>query len=76
VRLSVRVRVDPSGSVVSAELESPGPSKYFAELALRAARLWKFEPAKVDGQAVSSEWILRFEFVRTATKVFPVRAAR
>lgn len=76
VKLSVRVRVDPSGSVVGAKLDSPGPSEYFAELALRAARRWKFEPAKVDGQAVSSEWILQFEFVRTATKVFPVRAAR
>jgi len=30
---------------------------------------------RVDARYVSSEWILRFEFGRTATKVFPVRAA-
>ncbi len=75
VRVSVRVRVDPSGSVVGATMDSPGPSKYFANLALQAARRWGFAPAKVDGRHVSSEWILRFEFGRVATKVFPVEAA-
>lgn len=75
VRVSVRVRVDPSGSVVGATFDSPGPSKYFADLALQAARRWSFWPAKVDGRNVSSEWILRFEFERTATKVHPVQAA-
>jgi serine/threonine protein kinase len=34
VKVSVRVRVDPSGSVVDAKLDSAGPSKYFANLAL------------------------------------------
>jgi TonB family protein len=48
VRVGVRVRVDPSGNVVGAKLDSPGPSRYFAQLALRAARRWKFRPAKVD----------------------------
>ena len=75
VRVSVRVRVDPSGSVVEAALDSPGPSKYFADLALGAARRWEFVPPKVDGSNVSSEWSLRFEFAQTATKVFPVQAA-
>ncbi len=75
VRVSVRVRVDPSGSVVGATFDSPGPSKYFAHQALQTARRWRFRPAKVDGRNVSSEWILRFEFERTATKVFPVPAA-
>ena len=75
VRVSVRVRVDPSGSLVGATLDSPGPSKYFANLALQAARRWEFAPAKVDGRHVSSEWILRFEFGRIATQVFPVEAA-
>ena len=73
VRVSVRLRVDPSGSVVGAEIDSPGPSKYFARLALRAARLWEFAAAKVDGQNVSSTWLLRFGFTRTATKVLPVQ---
>jgi TonB family protein len=75
VRVSVRVGVDPFGSVVGATLDSPGPSKYFANLALQAARRWEFRPAEVDGRCVSSEWILRFEFNGTATKAFPVQAA-
>jgi TonB family protein len=75
VRVGVRVAVDPSGSVAGATFDSPGPSKYFADLALQAARRWRFVPAKVDGRNVSSEWILRFEFERTTTKVLPVRAA-
>jgi TonB family protein len=73
VRVSVRVRVAPSGNVAGATLESPGPSKYFAELALQAARRWKFVPAKANGPDLASAWVLRFEFGRTATKVFPVR---
>ena len=75
VRVSVRVAVDPSGSVVGATLDSPGPSKYFANLALQAARRWEFRPAEADGRHVSSERILRFEFKRTATKAFPMQAA-
>ena len=75
VKVSVRVAVDPSGSVVGATLDSPGPSKYFANLALQAARRWEFRPAEADGRDVSSEWILRFEFKRTATKAYSMQAA-
>jgi serine/threonine-protein kinase len=74
VRVSVRVAVDPSGNIVGATLDSSGPSRYFANLALQAARRWEFGAAKVDNRSVPSQWILRFEFERTATKVFPVRA--
>lgn len=73
VRVRVRVRVSPSGSVAGATLDSPGPSRYFAKLALEAARRWKFAPAKADGREVASEWILRFEFGRTGTKLVPVQ---
>ena len=75
VRVAVRVAVDPSGSVTRATLDSPGPSKYFADLALQAARRWRFRPTRVDGRDVASEWILRFRFEKTATKVLPVEAA-
>ena len=75
VRVGVRVHVDPSGSVAGAKLYSPGPSKYFAGLALKAARRWKFDPAQVDGSNVASDWILRFEFGKAGTKAFSVRAA-
>ncbi len=74
VRVGVRVAVDPSGSVVGATFDSPGPSKYFARLAMDAARRWEFAPAKVDGREVASEWILRFEFGRTETRAFPAQA--
>jgi TonB family protein len=75
VKVSVRIRVGLSGSVVGAKLDSRGPSRYFAELALQTAQRWKFGPTKVDGQDVPSEWILNFEFLRTTTKVLPVRVA-
>jgi TonB family protein len=73
VKVSVRVHVNPSGSVTLAELDSAGPSKYFAQLTLEAARRWKFAPAKATHREVADEWILRFEFFRTDTKVVSVR---
>jgi TonB family protein len=71
VKVSVQVSVDTSGNVSQARLVSSGPSKYFANQALTAARRWKFTPAKVNGQALPSEWVLRFQFGRTSTQVFP-----
>lgn len=71
VKVRVRVQVDTSGNVVSAVLDSPGPSKYFARLALEAAQGWKFTPAEAHGQFVASERILSFAFSRTDTKVVP-----
>ena len=75
VKVTVRVRVAPSGNVAEAKLDSTGPSQYFAQLALKAARRWKFVPAKADGQEISGVWLLRFEFGRAGTKVLPVRRA-
>jgi TonB family protein len=75
VRVGVRVRVDGSGKVVGVDLDSAGPSKYFANLAMKAARDWQFAPAKSGGQNTSSEWILRFEFAQDGTKVTPVEKA-
>jgi TonB family protein len=69
VKVIVRVHIDPSGSVTFAELDSAGPSKYFAQLALEAARRWRFAPAKVADREVAEVWILRFEFLRTNTMV-------
>jgi TonB family protein len=71
VKVRVRVGVDQSGNVETAELESSGPSKYFARMALGAAKRWKFKPAKVVGQDIMSNWILRFEFTRDGTTVIP-----
>jgi TonB family protein len=74
VRVAVKVTVDASGNVTEARLDSPASSKYFAKLALQAARDWKFQAPEVEGENVSSEWILRFRFARSGTDVVPVRA--
>jgi TonB family protein len=71
VVVGVGVSVDAYGKVSSAALVSPGPSKYFATLALQASQRWTFTPAKADGQAVPSEWIVRFEFEKTGTRAVP-----
>jgi TonB family protein len=71
VKVSVQVSVNASGDVSQANFVSAGPSKYFADRALTAARRWKFTPPQVDGQAVASEWILRFQFGRASTQVVP-----
>ena len=71
IRISVRVDLDSSGTVTDAEVDSPGPSKYFARLALEAAQAWKFVPPRVGGRNVLSDWILRFEFTKDGTKVLP-----
>ena len=71
VRVSVKVQVSPSGIVVSAEFDSPGPSKYFADLSLKAARRWQFVSPTVDGQNLPSAWLLRFHFTKSETTVQP-----
>jgi TonB family protein len=71
VKVSVQVAVDAAGNVSQAKLVLAGPSKYFSSRALEAARGWKFTPPQVKGQGAPSEWILRFQFGRTGTQVFP-----
>jgi TonB family protein len=70
VAVSVRAQVDPQGDVTNVELDS-SPSKYFADLALKAVRQWKFAPT--NG---ASEWIIRFQFRRGETNVVPERVAK
>jgi TonB family protein len=71
--VKVRVDVDSSGKVKSARLVLPGPSKYFAGLALKAAQKWEFSPPEGRDQKASSTWILRFQFGRASTQVIPTR---
>jgi TonB family protein len=73
VKVTVKVDVDRSGNVEGAELESRGPSKYFARAALQAAQLWRFKPPMVSGRGVLSTWTLRFEFTRGGTTVVPTQ---
>jgi TonB family protein len=72
VNVSVRVSVDASGNVSNATLDSAGPSKYFAKVALQAAQQWKFKPTRNAG---SSAWILQFQFTQAGTEVTPVEVA-
>jgi TonB family protein len=72
VDVRIRVKVDRTGNVSDAQVDSAGGSRYFAKLAQDAARKWKFKPARVDGRAASSVWMLRFEFRKDGAEVTPV----
>ena len=61
--VKIRVAVDAAGNVSDATFDSEGPSKYFANAALKAAQQWKFKP----GQAGS--WALQFRFTRDGAEV-------
>jgi TonB family protein len=71
VEVSIRVNVDPAGAVSDASIESRGRSRYFANLALQAAKSWKFTPAQQNGQPTSSVWLLHFEFRQSGVGVTP-----
>lgn len=71
VRVTVLAHVNPSGNVTEADFTDPGPSKYFADLALKAARRWEFNSPEVNGRSVPSEWQIRFEFTPTGVKASP-----
>jgi TonB family protein len=73
LKVRVKVTVDSSGNVTVAKFDSRGPSRYFAERALRAAQRWTFTPPQIDGKSVLSEWILKFEFQRSGTNVHPAQ---
>ena len=75
VRINVKVHVDESGRVTEAAFEAPGPSQYFADRTLEAAKLWLFAPAKMDGHNVPSDWVLRFEIDPAAINVYPAQTA-
>ncbi len=75
IKVGVRVEVDPSGKVTAAKLKSAGSSKYFANLALKAAERWEFSPLKIDGKPAASVWLLQFRFKRTSIQVSPERVA-
>lgn len=76
IKIGVRVDVDSSGRVTEAKLVSPGPSKYFANLVLRAAQQWEFSPAQVDGQPAASAWMLKFRLRKSSMQVEPQRVKR
>ncbi len=70
IRVSVRVNVDPSGRVVGADIDSPGPSRYFARLSLEAAQKWKFPPSSQD---TGRDFFAHFEFRNSGTRTYATR---
>jgi TonB family protein len=73
IRVRVGVDVDASGSVVEAKFESAGPSKYFSNKTMDAARQWKFAPPQINGRPAASVWVLKFAIGRTSTTVQPTQ---
>ncbi len=69
VRVGVNVHVDAAGNVSEATLQNPGPSKYFADLALNAARQWVFTPPEANGRSVPSDWQIQFHFTQSGVHV-------
>ncbi|HUL17366.1 MAG TPA: protein kinase [Terriglobales bacterium] len=70
VRVSVRVQADAAGRVTNAQLDSQGPSEFFAGKALEAAKRWEFISPEAGGRSAPSEWILRFEFRQSGAKAY------
>ncbi len=75
VIVTIRLVVDEDGNVTGAALESAGPSKYFANKALDAARQWKFKPALSEGRAVPGAWLLHFQFTQSGIDVSSTETA-
>jgi TonB family protein len=68
VHVVVRAEVTQAGDPEHVELQVPGPSRYFAGLAIESARHWAFNPSTIAGQPVRSQWTIRFDFTREGTK--------
>jgi outer membrane biosynthesis protein TonB len=86
IEVDVRVMVDTSGAVTNAELELGGPSqyfdkltpeqaqdKYFAKLALKAARGWKFAPGEEGG---TRSWQIQFRYTNREASASARRMAQ
>jgi TonB family protein len=71
VRINVRVQLNPDGTVSSAELATPAPSQFFADLALKAARQWQFAGASASpSEPLPSSTVIRFDFTQTSTAAY------
>ncbi|MBS1839640.1 MAG: TonB family protein [Acidobacteria bacterium] len=75
VRLDVKLEVNPTGTVDSAEISGPVNSKYFSDQAIKAAKRWQFSAPELDGHSVASRWLIHFEFTPTATNVRPAQVS-
>jgi outer membrane biosynthesis protein TonB len=64
IKVWVRVIVNQDGSVFAATPDRTGSSRYFARLALEAAKKWTFPPADTPTQRLMQ---VRFDFSREGT---------
>ena len=71
IKVRVRVEVNAAGNVTEAKIKQAGSSKYFARLALEAARRWKFAPAP---DANRRAWTLLFAFTHARTEMSAARS--
>ena len=62
IRVSISVTVAKDGTVVAANADEPGPSRYFARVATEAARQWTFAPSDTEDHRVK---VVRFYFKRS-----------
>jgi TonB family protein len=62
--VSVRVIVDPDGSVFAAVADQTGPSRYFQRLAVEAAKKWTFPPVDTVSRRPMQ---IQFDFSRNGT---------
>ncbi|HTQ97369.1 MAG TPA: TonB family protein, partial [Candidatus Acidoferrum sp.] len=69
VRVGVKVHVDAAGNVSNASLDNAGPSRYFSDLSLKAARQWVFTPPESDGKSVPSDWKLQFHYTQSGVQM-------
>jgi TonB family protein len=69
VHVAVKVHVDAAGNVSDATLDPGGPSRYFADLSLKAARQWVFTPPEADGKSVPSDWKIQFRYTRSGVQM-------
>ena len=74
VTIRIRASVDAAGNVVDVQNESRESSRFFGNLAMQAARRWKFARDSADIAAGTQEWLLRFEFVRNPRNPVSVQA--
>lgn len=69
VRVGVKVHVNAAGSVAEATLDNAGPSRYFADLSLKAARQWVFTAPEVNGHSAPSDWKIQFSYTQAGVQM-------
>jgi len=66
-QIDVTVKIDAAGKVTDAQVTSTrgAAARLVAAEAIKAARLFRFQPAREDDRAVQSRMVLTFRFRRT-----------